>query len=322
MNGFTNRVYQPGDEIAINHGFNEAFHTDRSIEEWYRKFYPVGEKSWIVVAIDDFDELIAQYAVVHQPVQIKGQQIHAGQPVDVYRLKRPGTDNQMVFSQTVLAFFDTFCAPDKLVFLFGFPGKRSLEVGQKRLGYGEAIPIHVWRKAVPAPGMLDRLRPNPARSVNEANLDLINALWTRAAHRYSASLIRDRNRFEQRYMNTAQSDYFYLSVGSSEQIAGWSVVRPVDDVLYWIDLVWDGENIETLQKLEHSVIHAARKLQCESLAMWMLGDELTANFLQHHQWKQEDEPFVHLVGRSWHPDIDAQRVIREMYITMGDADLL
>lgn len=322
MGTFTTHSYTAGDEIEINDGFNQIFGLNRSIEDWKWKFAPVFEKSWIILARDEQHELIAQYAVMHQPMQINGQQIHAGQPVDVYRIKRPSTADQMVFTETVLKFFETFCAPDKLVFLFGFPGKRALHVGQTRLGYGEAIPIHIWHKTLPERGFLDSLRRVNPTSIENADLSAIDDLWIRAKFRYPYSLIRDHHRIQQRFIEYPGRDYHYVAVESHNQLHAWGILRETDGILKWVDLIWDGQVTGHLQQLEQSVVRLAQSLNMEHIEMWMLGDNEVIQFLEDHGWQKEQEPYVHLVGRAWHPNFDAQEIIKQMYITLGDSDLI
>lgn len=322
MGTFTTHTYTDGDEIDINNGFNEIFGVNRSIKDWQWKFAPVYEKSWIIIARDEQEEVIAQYAVIHEPMQIRGQQIHAGQPVDVYRIRRPSTADQKVFARTVLNFFDTFCAPDKLAYLFGFPGKHALHVGQTQLGYGDAIPIHIWHKPVPKRGFLDSLRKVIPTSIEDADLATIDDLWLRAMHRYPFALIRDRHRIQRRFIDYPERDYYYIAVKTKSQLHAWAILRDVDGVLKWVDLVWDGQAIKDLQRLEQDIVRLAQSLSIDRIEMWILGDESLINFLKDHDWQKEIDPFVHLVGRTWHPDLDAQEIIQNMYITLGDSDLI
>lgn len=322
MSKFTIHVYQDGDEKEINKGFNEAFKINRPISEWYRKFHPVYEKSWIVLTRDLHGELISQYAVVHERMQHNGTQIHAGQPVDVYRLRREGTADLMIFTPTVLKFFETFCAPDKLAYLFGFPGRRALKVGQSRLGYGDAIPIYVYTKSVPSKSRIDRLRSPKQMSVADADMAMVDELWLRAVERYPFSIIRDSHRLRRRYIDVPNTAYYFVSAGKQHQYNAWGVVRVMNDVLKWIDIVWDGQHDKHLQQLEQAVVRFAQAQNIDSIETWVLGDKALIQLLSEQGWDKSPEPFVHFVGRAWNPDLDVTTLNHQMYITLSDSDLV
>ena len=103
------RPFSPGDEMAVNDGFNSAFNLDRSLDEWAWKFSPQPEGRLIMLAEIEGD-LLAHYAGVPVRFTLDGREWNAAQIVDVFstRAARRGFTRKGVWVRTVEAFFETF----------------------------------------------------------------------------------------------------------------------------------------------------------------------------------------------------------------------
>src|SRR5664280_331763 len=100
------RTYRPGDETAINDGFNRVFGVNRSLDEWRWKYPAKPEGFWILLACDSNGTLLVHYGVIPVRLQAGAVTFRGGQIVDVYSVEgvRQGLATARTFIQTVLTF--------------------------------------------------------------------------------------------------------------------------------------------------------------------------------------------------------------------------
>lgn len=323
MNVFQLRPYQKGDEVYINQGFNQAFGLNRPLEEWHWKFAAASGDYWIIVAVDQNNEIVAQYAALEATLQVNGQILRAGQPVDVFCLRRPGTLEHEVHLKTVRTFFRTYGHVDRLGLLYGFPGKRALRLGQLELGYGEAIPVPVWRYPLPRfswPFKPGRSRYDIRYQCQPQELD---TLWQRSTQRYPVAVVRTGHWLTHRYLSRPNQAYQYITVWQADRIVAWAALHIAGNILQWIDLLWDGEDVRVLAAIQKQLVYLGRRANAQQLEMWVSGDAMVTEFLRTNGWALGEHPHgLYAVARSFHPNVDGSEIIRRLYFTMGDMDLV
>ncbi|MCB0190786.1 MAG: hypothetical protein KDJ65_02480 [Anaerolineae bacterium] len=323
MTSFQFRAYRHGDEVLINQGFNEAFNLDRAVEEWRWKFVSPAGDPWIIVAVDQNNEIVAQYAAIEAGFHINDQIFRAAQPVDVFCLRRPGTLEQEVHLTSVRTFFRTYGGVDQLALLYGFPGKRALRLGQLELGYGEASPVPIWQFPLARFTWPFKRSPSHYEIRNGCQPQELDALWQRCAQRYPVAVVRNGNWLIRRYVSRPYHAYQFLTVWQAGKMAAWAVWKITGDTLQWIDLLWDGEDLRVLAAIQKKLEHLGRRVKVQQLEIWVSGDALLTEFLSTNGWKLEEHPHgLTAVARSFHPDIDGSDVIRQFYFTLGDMDLV
>ena len=146
------RSYEPGDEVAINEGFNFAFGRKRTLEEWSWK-YRTGCQPLPIVAAWDGEELAAHNGGITAPFQIDGRRVTAVQGVDTFslaaKLRRPKWRDAW---QEVMDQFAEIAAHDfGASLLFGFTGGRAISHMVSRARWDSVrprpIPLFVrWRR--------------------------------------------------------------------------------------------------------------------------------------------------------------------------------
>jgi hypothetical protein len=319
MERFEFRPYQPGDEELINRGFNEVFGLERSADEWRWKFQAEPEGRWIVVAVDADGALVAQYAVVPVRFQVDGLRLRAGQPVDAFCLRRPGLVQRGLFTQTVHEFYRSFGAPDKIAFIFGFPGERHMRLGKIRLLYVDPVPVPLWRRSDP----VRRLVWTGHRVRRGFDREAVERLWERASSRYPVAAIRDGAWLARRYQGRPGGDYIHLSAWRGGEPRAWTVVRRGADAVLWAELVWDGDDPRALEALDRQVARLARESRVADCEMWLAGDPPAEETFARLGWRRQEHPeHLQLTAVSFHPGVDGVRLIRRLYLTMGDSDLV
>ncbi len=324
--GFELRPWRPGDEAAINDGFNQVFGQSRALDEWSWKFCRAPVPSPIMLAWDD-QGLLSQYAGIPARVQVGGGVYWAAQIVDVFSTRRARRlfARRGVYVRTVEAFFEQFGESGEFRLLYGFPGKRALRLGVLQLGYDamEPLPIRQLSRALDAGAGSLRSRLYRAQEVSWDHAEIAR-LWERVGSRYAAGVVRDGARVKQRLAGHPSVEYRILLIFRrwGREPVGWVAFRVDSDVVRWMDLVWDEAHPGALELATRVARRLAREAGAASEQLWLNGDDKAREVLLNMGYLEEPEPNgLVLVAKSFPggPDLDAMR--GGMYLTMADADL-
>ncbi len=322
MAGVTLRPFRPGDEVAVNEGFNRVFGRNRTLDEWAWKFAAEPEGRWIMLAVAEDGEVLAHYAAIPVRMLVGGLGIRAGQPVDSFSLPeaRRGLAAGRMFGRVVEAFFEWFGSPDRLALLFGFPGERHLRLGTARLGYDHMPPqpVAYWVRPVDV-----RRKLRTGHEVQQGfDSGAIDELWSRSATRYGLAAVRDGAWLRRRFTGRPGVAYVHLSSWRRGRAHAWAVVRVYEQAAAWAELVWDGEDPRALAALDRAAVSLARGSGVRTLEMWLDGDGSAAAAFTDLGWVRGMQPEgLVMVARSFDPCIDVATFPGRFYLTMSDADL-
>ena len=98
------RPYLPGDERSIMDGFNETFGLQRTGEYWNWKHRRGGERSVIVVAVDESGRVQSQFSAMPLNWRFDDRTIRVGFVGDNYCRRHPALIRQRVFLRTIQFF--------------------------------------------------------------------------------------------------------------------------------------------------------------------------------------------------------------------------
>jgi len=312
------RPYRPGDERAINDGFNAVFGVGRSLADWTWKFQPEPEGRWVYLAEDGAGRLLACYSALPVRFRLGDITVRAGQPVDVFSV--PEARRSGVFTRCYEEFIRAFGNPDGLPLMFGFPGGVHYGMGLKLLHYVALRQVPLWRRPARArwPALLGR-----PQVTHGFDAEASDALWSRAAVRYPYAAVRDAAWLRRRYLGRPGVEYVHLYARHRGLACAWGAARLQGNVLHVADLVWDGTDPRDLEGLDRAFVALARRAGLRRLEMWLGGDPPAAEVLAARGWTRlPDPPDFGMVGRAFHSAIDLGEVGRRVYLTMGDSDLV
>jgi hypothetical protein len=314
----TMRPYRPGDEVAINDGFNAVFGLNRSLDEWRWKFPEQPEGRFIMLASDPTGRVLAHYGAVAGRAQFGDRSVRAGQIVDAYSLKE--VRGTRVFSTCYEHFINAYGNPEGLPLMFGFPGRRHYEMGLKALKYVPIGPVPYWSRRARRRMVLPAWRFETRHGFDA---DGVNDLWRRVAVRYDVTIVRDAEWLARRYDGRPGVNYRHLSVWRRGQVRAWAVARAQEGVLRVAELIWDGEDGGVLAVLNQALDRMASRLLCARLELWLGNDPSAEHALLECGWDRQPCPLdMLMVARSFDPLVDLDRMQQSCYVTMGDSDLV
>jgi hypothetical protein len=310
------RLYQPGDELSINDGFNEVFGQGRGVEDWHWKYpaEPVGR--FVTVAAEPSGRVVAHFAAVPAVMTMAGQEVLGGQGADAYC--RPEAQRSRLYSATARFFHERCCGPGGIGFFYGFAGARNAHVLVSHLDYRVLLEVPLWSRRPHA--SLRRWGYTVRHGLQPGALD---ALWTRCADRYRWAVVRDSRWYGRRFAGRPGVPYVHLQAWRRGALHGWLVARLDGGVLRVADILWDGGDPGALAALDAASQRLGRTAGCSRSEMWLLGDPDAAVVLLERGWRPAPpEAPIFVVARSHHPAAALERVGPNLYVTMTDADMV
>ncbi|MFH1177973.1 MAG: GNAT family N-acetyltransferase, partial [Acidobacteriota bacterium] len=202
----TNRAYEPGDESAINDGFNRVFGLRRPVSEWHWKFPAAPYGRYITITASESGAVLAHYGAIPVRFQLGGEVVQAGQIVDVYSV--PEVRGTRVFANCWEQFVADYGNPTHLPLWFGYPGVRHYEMGIKRMSYIPLGSVPLWRRPAPERGAVPSLR---FRLRSGFDAMAVEGLWRRAAGRYPVAAVRDGEWISRRFTGHPRLAYTHVS---------------------------------------------------------------------------------------------------------------
>jgi hypothetical protein len=316
---FEIRGYRAGDERAIVAGFAEAFHVERTLEEWRWRFPPAPEPA-IELGFDRDGELVAHYAAIRVRMRRSGRDFDAAQVVDVFTGRKLGLFHRGgPLNRVIESFLTRRCGAGRIELLFGFPSLRAHALGRATGVYPADGEVTRLAAAARASGpRLGRWRWLQ-RGFDAHALD---ALWRAAASRYALAAVRDAAWFRRRYLTRPGVAYDQLGVRRGGRVAVWGVLRLDQEPARWADLVWDGADPADLEALARAARAAAAAAGRRELELWLGGDPAAAAVLAAGDFRAGPHPDLRLVCRSFVADLDHAEAVAGLYVTLGDSDLV
>ena len=321
------RLFVPGDEVAINDGFNRIFSKDRSLAEWAWK-YGAGSPPLPIVAAWDGHSLVAHNGGIPADFQVDGRRIKALQGADTLSLaaaeRRP--EWRDAWQEVMDRFAETAAADFSVSLLYGFTGGRAVSHMVHRARWDSVaprrIPLYVRRQRPVGRSLASRFFRARLIGDDEPALD---RLWDRAARRYPVAVVRDAEHASRRLSGHPSVRYhrWLITPRLSSAPAAFVAFRSDGGVVRWVDLVWDGRP-GALELVDHLSRGLAEQTGAGSEELWLDGDEEAASWLEVFGFVGGPDPSgVARVTRFLDEALDAESFAPDRYyITMADADLV
>lgn len=302
--------------------FNEVFQLERDEDYWRWKFMHQGDVI-AVLGVGADNKVHAQMAALRTRWCGSGMSLPVSQVGDVFARRVPEIIRHKVMYRTFTTFHRTYGDRDDIKLLFGFPNRTLVELHNTRDPLTESgRPVTMYLLQV-----LDRERPSckGARITTDCPpVHAMNELWQRAKGRYALSSPRDWSWLSWRFLERPDVvDYRFLGCQRKDgTLAGWVIVRPIDDVLWVCDLVWDGLDAAELHTLESAVIRAAIDNDLSEAAIWLQGDARVAQLLTEGGWQNNTHAQqINLAMHAYDLSLDCDWIQDNLYLTCADSDL-
>lgn len=303
------RHYQPGDETAIIGLFATVFSQDMTEAQWRWKYTGTGASPLAKLAFDATGRLVGHAGAIPLRGWRQGQLWPFFQVCDVmvHPEARGRLGEQNLFTRLVRELLTGLTARWPEAFAYGFPGRRPFRLGEYVRVYGKVEQSCTMEQPVRR-GFRLRLSARPLDWMDKR----LDKLWTRRAHDYALTLIRDRDYLHWRYAIHPSRTYQLFGLYLGTRLLGWAVTQREGERLRVVDLLmhrrWLRLALAALERV--ATVEGIR----------------TVEIRLPHDWHQA-------VGQCWTPtevvvanmiwalSIPTAEVRKTLYYTMGDLDI-
>jgi hypothetical protein len=309
------RNYEKGDEYGITSLFREVFGKEMTLDQWSWKYGVPGDGRIYSKVVEDTSHKVMGHAGA-MPLRGKfcDKSIPFFQIVDVmvHPLARGFLGRESVFGKMIKMLFEDLGSEFEEVFCYGFPGKRPYTLGEKIRVYD------MIERGVDCTKSLSPFKPllfhRPFRvGPVEWNDERLEELWRRVSPELHLSVIRDRDYLLWRYSNNPYFSYQLLGFFCSEKLMGWAVVRKAGEDVLVIDLLTEGSHFgRLLRTLEKSSLSQGRG----KIRLWL--PDVWRKRLKGYILEENQAVVTNMV---WRLPLETASIKRDLYYTMGDADI-
>jgi hypothetical protein len=308
------RHYRPGDEKGIAALFKEVFGKELSLGQWRWKYLvPADGKVLAKVATTPAGAIVGHAGAVPLRGIHRGSHSQFCQIADVMvRSEARGyLGRSNVFGHLVRSLLEDARSRFGQVFGYGFPGQRPFMLGE-RLGVYESIcNASTLGRTLTKPRIeVFRRYTVEALPWSDARLD---GLWHEISPRLGLAVARDSAYLNWRYRTNPFFPYRLLGIFRRRSLSGWAVARDAGSETLVVDLlVKRTEATEALRTLQRYLSRAGT----ETMRLW-----LPARWSSACTDCSVTDSEVVVTNMVWRLPIPTSVPKRELYYTMGDADI-
>ncbi|WP_453993394.1 GNAT family N-acetyltransferase [Bacillus nitroreducens] len=276
------RLYQPHDEIGINHLFKAVFKKERSLDEWEWKFKVLGNGDPIIVVYEENGEIVGHAACI-----VFDQNI--AERVDI--MVHPAHQGKGIYKQIVLRMVEEL-EKRNIQNVYGFPAEIAKAAFLK---YGKAIDL--GNIALMLSPKLFPSRKHNWLPIKEANLEKLATYDTPLEEIH---VKRSSEFLKQRFaLHPTRNYYVYESEGN-----GYAMVRFEGNKTHLLDVV--GPNRKSVIK------EVKKRVHTRFLISWAVKDSEYYQILKGSFFFHVKSPMP-LVVKQEHNDV-------RWHLTQADVD--
>ncbi|RLA91553.1 MAG: hypothetical protein DRG20_01020 [Deltaproteobacteria bacterium] len=314
------RPYKKGDEKGILSLFEKVFGYKRSMAFWKWKYQenPLGIYAYVALR----DKMIVSHcAGIPVKFKLKDKIITAFQLVDFmnHPKYRGGFGRSNTFVVMANRFYAQYCGPDKISFVYGFPGERHRRLGEIMFGYRPVYPVYSLKfeqKSLPSSFLTDfRYSVIESKEIPQE----VDQLWEKIKDDFSLSVIRNKSYLIHRYKNHPEVEYrfFALRKRIKKDLVGWVVTRLIDKTIYIMDLGVELSHLSSLKKLFKLFL----KKDINNIIAWLPENSPYALFFENEVGfiGKKEEFFLECIP--YEDDLTMEEIRKGFFYTLGDYDV-
>ncbi len=321
------RPFRPGDESGILDLWEVAFNARMPLERFTWKYLDNPYDRAMMLCVDDNGEVVTFYGGIPFRFQYRDKVVQGVQLMDI--MSHPDHRQNKVFAATAKQFIAHFCTPDRLAFMYGFPGAHHFAIGERILGYQKTVETAYLTAHIP--DMASGRSPDASgtgvtmHSILEHDLDKAawQKFWPQVSHAYPFSLVRDARFLQWRFFRHPEKTYsvYRFTKNNTDQIIGYAVLSFAPEKAVLVDFMAK-DSFDLFQQMLLCLKDMLLEKQVHTLVTWLPDTHFLADRARQSGWHQCDEPtgIIPTVALFDHsPPLDW--ITPNIYYTMADADL-
>ncbi len=321
------RPFRPGDENGILKLWEVAFKAKMPMARFQWKYIDNPYDKAMMLCVAENGDIVTFYGGIPYKFQYKNRVVHGVQLMDI--MSHPDHRKYRVFAKTANQFISYFCTPERLLYMYGFPGEFHYSIGERILGYKKINPA-AYLKVNPRL-LLNSGYPNPGNTkIDMEEINKLDAndfdwkkLWNDCSRDYPFSIVREPEFVKWRFLEHPENNYQVFKFVNKHNgcLSGYAVLLIQSDKAVLVDLL-----VKNSLQIFHNIMAGIGGYlldhQIEILETWLPDNHFTADYARKTGFEQFKEPLgiIPTVALFKHsPSLDW--VFSNLYYTMADTDL-
>ena len=313
---FVIRRYRDQDEENVRKLWKVAFGKEMSPELWHWKYLKNPYNRQMLLCLNESGEAVVSYTGIPYRANLNGKTVEMTQLMDI--MSHPDYRKTGLFIKTAHAFFEFF--GNDILFVYGFPGKYHLDIGEKYLGYTALTKPVSFLSA-----QTDNLTGQKTASGRIERITKVDAsfdrLWERCQDKYPLSIIRDSNFVRWRFLNHPIKKYDIFSYQQDSDLSAYAVFAIKENKARLVDIL--APPSEAL--ISDFMTQAAWALKisgAELIETWLPENHFISKLLIPIGFVNSPEPLgIFSTVRNFENSPPSDWTSENLFYTMADADL-
>jgi len=321
------RPYKTGDEQGILNLWEIAFKNTMPLDRFEWKYLNNPYDQAMMLCIAPEGDVVTFYGGIPYRFQYQDRMVQGVQLMDI--MSDPAHRTHKVFAKTATRFIQHFCTPDRLQFMYGFPGAFHYAIGHRILHYQKTTPAAYLECPVPDPVPAKKKEANERFMtmsrvlVEELDQPDWKRMWQQVNHAYPFSLVRDTQFLKWRFFDHPEKKYKvyqFIKKGQCD-ILGYVVLSFDSKKTVLVDCLIK-DSFSLFKEMMNCLKNYLSEKEMQNVVTWLPDNHFLTRWCKTCGWMQQDEPtgIIPTVALFSHsPSLDW--VNSTLFYTMADADL-
>ncbi len=313
---FVIRRYRDQDEESVRKLWKAAFGKEMSPELWHWKYLKNPYNRQMLLCLNENGEAVVSYTGIPYRANLSGKTVEMTQLMDI--MSHPEYRKTGLFIKTAYAFFEFF--GKDILFVYGFPGKYHLDIGEKYLGYTALTKPVSFLSA-----QVDNLISQKSESGRIERISKIDAsfdcLWGKCQDKYPLSIIRNSDFVRWRFLNHPIKQYDIFSYQQDSDLNAYAVFAIKENKARLVDILAPPSEALISDFMTQTAL-ALKISGAELIETWLPENHFITQSLISIGFVNSPEPLgIFLTVRNFENSPPSDWTSENLFYTMADADL-
>lgn len=313
---FVVRPYLDQDEERVRKLWKAVFGKEMPSMLWHWKYLKNPFNQMMLLCITETNEAVVSYTGIPYRANYRGKLAEMTQLMDI--MSHPEYRKTGLFVKTAYAFFEMF--EKNLLFVYGFPGKYHLDIGEKYLGYEALRKPATYLSAQP-----DVLARNEAGLGTIERVSRIDSsfdhLWERCQKDYPLSIIRDSAFVRWRFLDHPMKHYAVFVQRKDREIDAYAVLALEGNKARMVDILAPPSE-QLIVNFVNQIALFLKNDAIELIETWLPEKHFIAESLISAGFVNSPEPLgITSTVRNFDNSPPSDWTSENLFYTMADADL-
>lgn len=314
---FVIRPYCDQDEDSVRKLWKAAFGKEMPNLLWQWKYLKNPYNRQMMLCLNqNGDAAVVSFTGIPYRANMNGKAVEMTQVMDV--MSHPDYRKTGLFIKTVQSFFEFF--GKDILFVYGFPGKYHLDIGEKYLGY-TALTKKVSYLSVQTDVFADK-KAESGRIERITKVDAsFDRLWEQCQKEYSLSVIRNSDFVRWRFLNHPMKQYDIFGYQKDSELNAYAVFAMKDKKARLVDILAPPAESLISDFISQTAL-ILRNSGAEQIETWLPENHFITESLISTGFVNLPEPLgITSTVRNFENSPPSDWTSENLFYTMADADL-